>query len=310
VEEAFRELHRFVDGAGMSGYLEELKRLYRRLETAAAQGETLDPSMIRVDSTLPAPLDTWTRGLSGGVRNIAVGTAREQFARAWNGEVQRACRDVVAGRYPFARDSRRDVPMADFARLFAPGGLIESFWRENMAGMVDTGSEPWRWAEGRAAELGLPGTMPEQFRRARAIRNAFFGLGGTAPRVTFTLEALALDPGAERVTIMIDGAEFTYAHGPPRPEEMTWPGSGAVRQARISFRPPPEGRPGGITINGPWAWFRLVDRAETASGAGPDAMELTFRIGARSVRLALRAQSVENPFALPELRSFRCPGRL
>jgi len=311
VEDAFRDLHRFMDGGGIDGYLATLERLFKRLETAAARGEGLSPDLVNVDGGgLPSPVAEWTRGLSGGVKTIAVGSAREQFAGAWNGQVADACRDVVGGRYPFARGASAEVPLADFARLFGPGGLLERFYRENMAGMVDTSGKPWKWREGGPSELGLPAGMPEQFRRAEAIRTAFFGLGGTTPRVTFSLTPVSLDPSAEQVTLSVDGTELSYAHGPVRSLDLSWPGTGGVRQARLSFRPPASNGQGSVTLNGPWAWFRLLDAAKVESAGAADKLKVTFSIGERQAVWSLRAHSVENPFALPELRSFSCPPRL
>ncbi|NBB70384.1 MAG: type VI secretion system membrane subunit TssM [Alphaproteobacteria bacterium] len=308
VEDAFADLHDFVEGDGLNRYLDQLRQVYRRLNAAAARGEDLDPALLRVDSSLPAPVAEWTRGLSGEVRTVAVGEARARFAEAWNGEVADPCREVAAGRYPFATAAARGAPLGAFGRVFGAGGLMERFFREHMQTKVDRSGEPWRWNE-RAAELGLPESIPEQFRRARAIRKAFFGLGGKRPQVTFSLEPLHLDPAAEQVTLVINTTSLSYSHGPPRSRQLDWPGGGSVRQARLSFRPPPTEGPGAITLSGPWAWFRLLDRAEIArSGAGR--LRVTFTLGERAARFALTAHSVKNPFDLRALETFACPPRL
>jgi len=309
VDEAFEPLHRFVNG-GLDGYVSDMKRLRRRLEGVAARGEPLDPDMLRVEASLPSPVDTWMRGLARGVQNVAVDSARRDFANAWNGEVQQACADVVTGRYPFDADSERGAPLDDFARLFGQSGLLESFFDEHMAEMVDTSGSRWTWRSGRPTQLGLPRTMPEQFRRAAAIQKAFFGVGGDRPRVTFTMKALALDPDTEQVRLKIHGRELTYSHGPPRPRELRWPGNGSARRARLTFTPAPADHPGGLTLTGPWAWFRLLDRAQVERTSSADLLEATFRLGERYARYSIRTDSVTNPFQLDALRSFECPRQL
>ena len=310
VDEAFEPLHRFVNGGGLDGYVDDMKRLRRRLEGVAARGEPLDPDTLRVEASLPSPVDTWMRGLSRGVRSVAVDTARRDFAQAWNGDVLQACQDVVRGRYPFDADSDRAAPLDDFARLFGRDGLLESFFDEQMAEMVDTSSARWRWRSGRPTQLGLPRTMPEQFRRAQAIQKAFFGAGGDRPRVVFTMKPLRLDPDAEQVRLKIHGTEITYSHGPPRPRELRWPGSGNTRRARLTFTPSPDDHPGGLTLTGPWAWFRLLDRAQVERTSSADVIEATFRLGARSARYSIRTDSVKNPFTLEALSAFECPEQL
>jgi type VI secretion system protein ImpL len=280
------------------------------LEAASARGESLDPEMLRVASSLPRPVDGWMQGLSQGVRQVAVGSARRGVAQAWNGEVRQACREIVEGRYPFQPESERAVPLEDFARVFGRGGLIESFYREHMKDMVDTSGPTWRWKSGRPRQLGLPRSMPEQFRRASAIQRAFLGSGGSGASVSFSLKPLALDPQAEQVRLVVDGEDVTYSHGPPRSRQLKWPGSGNVSQARLSFTPAPETRPGGLTLNGPWAWFRLLDRSKIEAGQSGDVLKATFRLGERHARFEIRADSVENPFVLDELRNFSCPPQL
>ena len=52
------------------------------------------------------------------------------------------CRQVVNNRYPFAR-SERDVPLGDFARIFAPGSVIDKFFSANLAALANTGARTW-----------------------------------------------------------------------------------------------------------------------------------------------------------------------
>ena len=49
----------------------------------------------------------------------------------WLRTVTGACQQIIANRYPFAK-SDRDVPMADFAKLFAPNGIIDKFFSTNL----------------------------------------------------------------------------------------------------------------------------------------------------------------------------------
>ena len=311
VEEAFKDLRDFMGGSGPDAVRATFDRLFKRLEQAAARGESLNPELAKVDTGgMPGPLAKLARGLSGSLQKEAVSGARQKFVEAWNGQVADACREVVSGRYPFARSSDSSVPLPDFARLFGPGGLLQRFWQDTMQGMVDTSGKPWVWREGGPAALGLPDSMPEQFRRAEAIRTAFFATGGTLPGVTFSLQPVELDPSAEQVTLSVDGTELSYAHGPVRRQDLKWPGDSGVRQARVSFRPPASNGRGSITINGPWAFFRLLDRSDMERAGSADRLEVTFRIGERYATWLLTAHSVENPFALTELRTFSCPPRL
>jgi type VI secretion system protein ImpL len=140
---------------------------------------------------------------------------------------------------------------------------------------------------------------------ASRIRDALFASGST-PSARFEIVPIALDAGATQVLLEVDGQVVTYAHGPQVPVQMQWPGTGP-RQARLSFQP--QGPDTSIVMDGAWAFFRLIDRGVPAS-MDRDRFQVTFSAGGHSATFEIRAGSVFNPFTLPELHKFRCPGRL
>ena len=70
--------------------------------------------------------------------------------------------------------------------------------------------------------------------------------------------------------------------------------------------PPKAQGSGGRTIDGPWAWFRLLDDSKVTRRAA-DQFDITFDIDGRKIEYELRAGSALNPFNLSELERFRCP---
>src|SRR6185437_6389457 len=42
------------------------------------------------------------------------------------------CQRAVAGRYPFVAGSSNDIPLDDFGRLFAPTGLLDTFFNSQL----------------------------------------------------------------------------------------------------------------------------------------------------------------------------------
>jgi type VI secretion system protein ImpL len=65
-----------------------------------------------------------------------------------------------------------------------------------------------------------------------------------------------------------------------------------------------------LTEEGPWAWFRVLDRSQLRATNQQELFRLTFSLAGMSAQFELRAISVRNPFKLDELRGFLCPGRL
>lgn len=254
--------------------------------------------------SLPAPLDAWTVGLAGGVSSAAVARARDSLSALWAASGAPECERAVTGRYPFEPGAEPEVTLDDFARVFGPGGLFETFFEENLSGFVDRSADPWAWTGGLGA-AGETSRALEQFRRAEAIRRAFFPAGAAAPEVEVTLDLVRLGSAA-RVALVEIGGERSV-HGLDRAERRTlvWPGEGGA--ARITLLPGERGR--AIQETGEWAPFRLFDEAETRP-VSDNRFEAAYDVAGREAAFTVTAGSINNPFRLPAIEEFECPRTL
>jgi type VI secretion system protein ImpL len=257
----------------------------------------------------PPPLQAWVRDVAEGSASLTLGNARGHVNSIWQSQVLPFCQRALGNRYPIARGSSQDVTLADFSRLFGPSGLIDGFFQKYLGPFVDTSGKTWRWRSDGEATLGSSAEALRQFQRAAEIREAFFG-GGAAPAVSFQLRPITMDSSIERFSLDLDGQQLAYSHGPVRPTLITWPGPGGSGQVTMEVSPPAAGGRSAMTLMGPWALFRLFDRASIEPTAQPEEFRVTFEIGGRKAVYALTASSVLNPFRLPALHAFSCPERL
>jgi type VI secretion system protein ImpL len=65
-----------------------------------------------------------------------------------------------------------------------------------------------------------------------------------------------------------------------------------------------------ISAEGPWALFRLLDKAKVGSTTMADRFKVTFDVRGLTAVFELRASSVSNPFRPSALGGFRCLGKL
>ncbi|MEM9784055.1 MAG: type VI secretion system membrane subunit TssM, partial [Pseudomonadota bacterium] len=245
--------------------------------------------LLEAAASLPGPLARWTKQTASGASGIAAGGARATLNAKWQAQIYPFCQRALNGRYPFDRSARADTTLQDFAKLFAPSGLIDTFFNENLITLVDTTAKPWRWRQVNDTDLGISQSVLTQLERAAEIRDAFF-LAPGQPTVTFDLTPVALAPEANQVILEVDGAELTYAHGPPQTQPFQWPG-GAVGQARVAFAPQSSGIENSMRHEGPWAWFRLLDAAELRKTNVSDRNRVIFNVGGRIAVFQLRAGS-------------------
>ncbi len=188
---------------------------------------------------------------------------------------------------------------------------MDNFFQEHLKSFVDTTQKNWRWHGPSGTGPGISAEALQAFQRADAIRKAFFEDGGQNPLVRFQLEPIRLDADATQFVLDLDGQRISCNHGPPpRPNVLQWPGQNSFGQVQIMFDPPLAGRRSGLTTEGPWAWFRILDLAGLKPTRDPESFILTFSVGGRTAIYKLRAGSAYNPFRLKDLAQFRCPQRL
>jgi type VI secretion system protein ImpL len=292
--QTYKQLQSMGSGLGNTSALDALAKSGQGTALAALQDQA---------KLLPAPIGTMVSQIGTRSASLAVGQARDELSRRYDEQVARECRELIEGRYPFARSSANDVPLADFGRVFGYGGVFEAFFRDNLAALVDTSRTPWKWREG-AQGIGGSAALLKQFQQAQRIRDVYFKAGAQLPEARFTLTPDSLDAGATRFALDLDGQSFEYRHGPQQSKAMVWPGGGGVGQTAVVFEE--RGGPGPSTVKqGPWAWFRALDQAQIKRDSDTH-MQVTFATGAHSMRVVLDAASVRNPFARDELAGFKC----
>lgn len=238
--------------------------------------------------------------------NLVAGGARVHLNNLWTANILPFCREAIQGRYPFEPGSKQDTTLVDFGRLFGPGGLLEDFFKENLAPLVDTSRLPWRWVN---TDLGISPAVLAQFQRAGVIRNAFFAGSGKTPAVEFELTPVNLVSQVAQFTLDLGGQILDYRHGPLKPQVFKWPAPEGIGQVRLNFTDL-DGKTVSTTEEGPWAWFRVLERARLQPTKQPELFRLTFTLSDLSAGFQLRATSVRNPFDLKDVRAFRCPERL
>ncbi|MBP2293223.1 type VI secretion system membrane subunit TssM [Azospirillum rugosum] len=309
--------------AGLDQVLASLDSLYQQVSRVAGlpgQGEGDKAAAVRLgqqlaatSATLPEPLRSWIGGMGQQTSAAALGSLRTQINTVWQSSVVPFCERAVKGRYPLQPGSRNEAAVDDFARLFAPTGLIDSFFTANLKPYVDTTRQPWRWQRIGGMDLDLSEPVLEQFRRAATIREAFFATGSPRPDVKFTLTPRIIDPKIETVEIDLEGQLVTFQPGVNRGVTVQWPMPISTNVSAVTFvAGSTNGVPNKVqarSASGPWSVFRLFREARFEP-RGPDRAVVTFAGGGMSASFELRASSIVNPFSLPDMEQFQCPPTL
>ncbi len=275
---------------------------------ASNSGASLAAQLDTLGKSMPKAIEAMARTVSQSSASVTTSGAKQEITDAWASKVLPLCQAALTNRYPLVASSTTDVPMDDFIRLMAPGGMIDKFFADYLKPFVDTSAKPWRWNGADNNQLGLSANTLVQFQLAGDIRDALFAGGGTSVAVKFEVSPGAVDTSLGQVNLDVDGQELNFAHGPVQPTRMTWPASGGRNQVRLTFSPV-SGSSTSVTKDGPWALFRLLD-AGRASSTQTDRVTYSFTSPGGNAAFLFVAGSVVNPFTLPALHQFRCPATL
>lgn len=322
VEKHFEQLHRVVLApAGTQapldavlGVLKEYEVFLRANQEAALRGtspqsDALIKARIKSEADrMPPPVSGILNGLVTSSGGQAAQAAKEGVQKQLAGQVAVLCRPAIEGRYPFVRSQQtKEVPLGDFSTLFKPGGMLDTFAKTSLPGLVDMSGPIWRALKVDGV-VQVDEASVANFQRAAVIRDAFFAGGMPSPSIQADLILTKVDDSVSEVQFNVDGQVTKLAaSGSSQGVRITWPSIRPAPQIRISLLGAKGAEGPAVTFDGAWALFRLVDSARTEGGT-TDRLLLGMTVGDRKLQFELRSANVRNPLRLPELAQFRCPG--
>jgi type VI secretion system protein ImpL len=279
------------------------------VDTAAKSRSQMPPGDIagklKADAgRLPEPMRSMVETLSQAGAAQALMAERGSLSQDLR-PVADFCARAIAGRYPIVASSTRDALPEDFGQFFGPGGMMDDFFQKRLASLVDTSTKPWKYKP-VAGQASVSAAALAQFERAARIREIFFR-GGKTPSIRLDFKVLEMDATITQFVLDVDGQLVKYAHGPVLPMAVQWPGTKGSNQVRIQLTPPSSSGASGQVADGPWALFRVMEKAQLENSGVPEKFFVTFNVENRRTRFEVTTNSVQSPLRVRELQEFSCP---
>jgi type VI secretion system protein ImpL len=323
VDDRFDGLRRFVRAPAPGqpapidtalALINELYTLLTATESAVAGGmgppQSDVPNKVKAEAgRMPEPMRSLLQTLLSTGTSLALGATRSNLSASLAAAIGDFCPKAINNRYPFSPRSALDVTQEDFARLFSPGGLLDEFFQKNLSQYVDKSGRVWTFKPTGGASMGDSGTLV-QFQRAAVIRDVFFQGGAKTASLRLDFKPLEMDAAITQLILDVDGQLVKYSHGPQVRQSVQWPGPRGSTQVRLHVSPAPAAGAAGMLFEGPWALFRLFDRAQIMHTGQPERFRVSFTVDQRKAWFEVTATSVQNPFRLKEIEQFQCPSRL
>ncbi|WP_425229578.1 type VI secretion system membrane subunit TssM [Sphingomonas sp.] len=253
--------------------------------------------------------------LQGFVAAAARGGAAQQISttstannEGYLASVAPVCREVAQDRYPFFGAALQDAEVPRVLSTFGMGGTLDGFQRA-LAPRMDTAGPVWRWKADDPVAATFDPQTPEQFSKAAQIRDL---LAGGLP---LKISVASFGSDVDSVEFASGGTTYHFSKTDMAEKPLQWSAnSGTPAADVVLYAPGTGGAPGAelrrFATEGPWALFRLMDKATSKENAGPTAFKVTFGEGSRAVTFLVKLPSEQNPFSRGGVWSFRCPLKL
>jgi type VI secretion system protein ImpL len=319
VDDRFAPLRRLIGPPGIQGggapidtTLKVLDEYYGTLMAADAAIRSGNPppaqdSAVRLRAEaakLPQPMRSMVDQVAASSSAQTTHLVRASIGADLNSTVGNFCRRAVAERYPLRRNATVDVVPEDFARLFAPGGMMDDFFNKNLASIVD--SSTWTFKKNiDGSWAGGSGSLAA-FQKAAVIRDVFFRNGGRVPSLRLEIKPIEMDPSIANMSLDVDGTVVRYSHGPQVAQSVTWPGPGGRNVVLLQINGQGFGD-AGLQADGPWALYRFFDKLSISAGPSSDKFVATATIRGKKIVFEMSTNSAQNPFRLRQLEEFSCP---
>ncbi|WP_341988644.1 type VI secretion system membrane subunit TssM [Azorhizobium sp. AG788] len=264
---------------------------------------------LRADSALrPEPVRTILQVVDDSAWSTLLSLAYQNVNQAWKQDVLPVCESAIARRYPIYADAKDEVTLTDFTDFFRPGGTLDTFFTQYMAGFVVDQRGTYVPVTVDGSRVPVSQAALAQFSRARQIREAFFPNKGPTLLVKFSVRPTFLSPNVLRATLAVDGNDIVYRHEAPRSYDLEWPTRSDASTVSVTLTPV-DGNDIKVQRSGPWALFRFISASSPRGRSERQSFTVNGSDGA-SVTYDLRSGSVNSPFNLGALASFRCPDDL
>jgi type VI secretion system protein ImpL len=293
VREAGRAVQAARSGAGIGGSDALQAQMAQAMANVQAAASAVAPQQLRNF------LDAAAKGGAAAQVSTATGAVTTTYAAT----VLPACREVAQEHYPFFATSDQDAPTIGVLGVFGSTGVIEQFVQQRLAPLMDRDGPLWRWRSDSPVTASLDPASPEEFAKAAQLRD----LLATGLQLRIGVDRMSPDTASVEFSSGMTTKKFD--RDSPGPSPVAWSAQGTP-EAYVAFQPQTGGAaPVRIEAEGPWALFRLLDKAEKQNN-GPRAIKATFRSGGQWVTLLVTLPNDRNPFSRGGLWSFRCPTSL
>lgn len=272
-------------------------------------GSTNDPiSLLLLEANqAPEPLKSWLNSMAINCWQLILNNAHSYLDAQWHTNVLSFYNSQINNRYPISNTATDNIDLADFTEFFRPDGTLDRYFNTDLAPFVDMSKVQWQWRTRDGLAINNTLDILDQFERSNIIQKMFFDKKGFLS-VKFSLTMPIMDASLNSVTLNINGKKIENQAGGDfsHVTAFDWPGVNQINNVVLTFVSS-QNQTFAAAENGPWAMFRILDKATLRSDKDMQHFDLIFNASGYIINYNLVAGNTINPFIPGIINQYRAP---
>ena len=265
-----------------------------------AQLATATAQIAAAGATAPPILQSFVTATAKGGTEAQSSAVQGAVSQTYAMNVLPGCQEATKDRYPFFSAATEEASVADMMRFFGNGGVMDSFVRDRLMPLLDTGGPVWRWKMGDPVASAFDPSSAGAFAQTPVIRDML------SAGLPFKVSLETLGPGADAVEFSSGGTSYRFDKSAGTTQKpFLWSPQAGAPEAHVTLFKGTQ-QLDQVAEQGSWAVFHLMDKARKQN-SGETAFLATFGNGANSATLRITLSSDQNPFSRGGAWAFRCP---
>lgn len=259
----------------------------------------------QIAKVLPEPISRWLEQLVDYSWFSIQKSAIVYLEVEWDQKIVKPYKTYFKGRYPFEQNATKEVPLSEFVRFFAPGGILDDFYKNNLKPFIENDLLS---SSIESSEL-IRSDIIIQLEIANKIRDTFFD-NGNIIGVQFSIEPVNMSSNKRRSVLNLDGQLIDYSHGIKKETKVVWPNSmNSDVESKLTFVNSTENSPRSLIFKGPWAQMRLLN-AGIISNVENGSFDIRYDFDNGYVNYRVYTDESDNPFSRELFKRFQLPDTL
>lgn len=259
----------------------------------------------QIAKVLPEPISRWLEQLVDYSWFSIQKSAIVYLEVEWDQKIVKPYKTYFKGRYPFKQNATKEVPLSEFVRFFAPGGILDDFYKNNLKPFIENDLLS---SSIESSEL-IRSDIIIQLEIANKIRDTFFD-NGNIIGVQFSIEPVSMSSNKRRSVLNLDGQLIDYSHGIKKETKVVWPNSmSSDVESKLTFVNSTENSPRSLIFKGPWAQMRLLN-AGIISNVENGSFDIRYDFDNGYVNYRVYTDESDNPFSRELFKRFQLPDTL